>query len=51
MLITVSSAEALASARAQLQEGTGSSPFAGESEAERALSKTAGPQTHAGLPL
>ena len=42
--ITVSSAEALASARAHLQEGTGSSPLAGESEA-------AGPQTHAGLPL
>ena len=29
----------------------GSLPFAGESEAECASSKTAGPQTHAGLPL
>ena len=47
-LIAVSSTEALA--RAQLQEGTGSSPFTGESKAECALRKTAGPQTHAGLP-
>ena len=51
MLISVSCAEALAWARAHLQEGTGSSPFTGQSEAERAPSTTAGPQTHAGLPL
>ena len=50
-MLIAQSTEALAWARAHLQEGTGSSPFAGESEAERALSKRAGPQTHAGLPL
>ena len=55
MLITVSSTEALADIyRAHLRGGgggAGSPPFAGESEAECAPSKTAGPQIQAGLPL
>ena len=51
MLITVSSTEGRGQARAPPQGAAGSSPFAGESEAERALSEAAGPLTHAGLPL
>ena len=51
MLIIVSCTEALAWARVQLREGTGSSPFAGQSYAERALVMTADPETRAGLPL
>ena len=51
MLITVSGAEALALARAQLREATGSLPFTGESEAEHTLRQIAGTETHAGIPL
>ena len=53
MLITVSSTEALAWMRADLRGGGGGggSPFAGESEADCAPSKTAGPLTHAGILL
>ena len=51
MLILVSCTEALPQARVQLREGAGSSPFAGESDAERALVMTADPEAHTGLPL